>query len=140
MTDLLQVLPDFDTKPHTHLLPSLDKALITTSDLITLGPAQAAKRAQLPAGELKKLTDDIVSRLHGELGFDAEVGTNGGGSLTAWDLSQDAEDSLHCISTLDEQLDAALCGGILPGHLVEITGERSALVRPSVSYCVYTDF
>jgi DNA repair protein RAD57 len=28
------------------------------------------------------------------------------------------------ISTLDEELDAALGGGIPPGYLVEITGER----------------
>lgn len=137
MTDLLQVLPDFDTKPHTHLLPSLDKALITTSDLITLGPAQAAKRAQLPAGDLKKLIDDIVSRLHGKLGFVAGEEADGGGSVAAWDLSLDVEDSLQCISTLDEELDAALCGGILPGHLVEITGERSALFHHTPKPCSY---
>ena len=34
--DLLQVLPGFDTKPYSHILPSLDKALITTNDLVTL--------------------------------------------------------------------------------------------------------
>jgi DNA repair protein RAD57 len=49
MTDLLQVLPDLDSKPYSHLLPSLDRALITTNDLLTLDAADVAKRAQLPA-------------------------------------------------------------------------------------------
>ncbi|KAL7777240.1 hypothetical protein CFE70_007663 [Pyrenophora teres f. teres 0-1] len=69
MTDLLQVLPDFDQKPYTHLLPSLDKALITTNDLLTLDAADVAKRAQVPAGELRKLADGVVAALHRQLGF-----------------------------------------------------------------------
>ncbi len=30
----------------------------------------------------------------------------------------------RCISTLDENIDAALGGGIAPGYVTEITGER----------------
>lgn len=128
MTDLLQVLPDFNTKPHTHLLPSLDKALITTSDLLTLGPQQVGKRAQLPAGEVKKLIDDIVSILHGQLGFGREE-ASGAASVNVLNVL-DPEEELRCISTLDEKLDATLGGGILPGHLVEVTGERSEQYGP----------
>ncbi|XPS67970.1 DNA repair protein rhp57 [Ascochyta lentis] len=122
MTDLLQVLPDLDTRPFSHLLPSLDRALVTTNDLLTLDPHHVAKRAQLPAGELRKLIDALVPALHHHLGFtaaDAPVT-----ALSApWD---NPSQSWRCISTLDDQLDAALGGGIPPGYLVEVTGESGA--------------
>ncbi len=53
MTDLLQVLPDFDTRLYAHLLPSLDRALVTSADLLTLDPVHVAKRALLPAGDVR---------------------------------------------------------------------------------------
>ncbi|KAH7393051.1 DNA repair protein rhp57 [Pyrenochaeta sp. MPI-SDFR-AT-0127] len=117
MTDLLQVLPDFDAKPYSHLLPSLDKALITASDLLTLDAADVAKRAQLPAGELRKLADAAVRALHRQLGFGAEE---------AHGTSHLPDSDWACISTLDEKLDAALGGGIPRGYLVEVTGESGA--------------
>jgi DNA repair protein RAD57 len=123
MTDLLQVLPDFDSKPYTHLLPSLDRALITTNDLLTLEPADVAKRAQLPGGELRKLADAVVAALHRQLGFGAEE-PRGNAFLSVPSNTEDAKTAWSCISTLDEELDAALGGGIPPGYLVEITGER----------------
>jgi len=55
MTNLLIVLPEFDVKPFTHILPSLEKALISTADLLTLEAVDVAKRAQVPPGEVKKL-------------------------------------------------------------------------------------
>lgn len=122
MTDLLQVLPDFETRPFTHLLPSLDKALVTTSDLLTLDAHDVAKRAQLPAGELRKLVDAVVPALHLQLGFGPGGETAAGNAFSAA-LRQPA-DAWKCISTLDEQLDAALGGGVPPGYLVEVTGER----------------
>jgi DNA repair protein RAD57 len=112
MTDLQQVLPNFDLKQFSHLLPKLDHALITTSDILSLDPADVAKRAQLPAGELRKLTQAVVAALHAQLGCD------GAGSAFSSGLS--------CISTLDEGLDAALGGGIPAGYLVEVTGESGA--------------
>ncbi len=120
MTDLLQVLPDFETRPFSHLLPSLDKALITTNDLLTLEAQDVAKRAQLPAGELMKLVDAVVPALHRQLGFGAEEAQE---SAFAAALGS-PEESWRCISTLDDELDAALGGGIPPGYLVEVTGER----------------
>ena len=120
MTDLLQVLPDFETRPFSHLLPSLDKALITTNDLLTLEAQDVAKRAQLPAGELRKLVDAVVPALHQQLGFGADSATENAFSAT---LANPA-DSWTCISTLDDELDTALGGGIPPGYLVEVTGER----------------
>lgn len=116
MTDLLQVLPDLDARPYSHLLPSLDRAFITTNDLLTLEAADVAKRAQLPAGEVRKLADGVVLALHRQLGF-------GGGEVAAGS-PEPAQKKWNCISTLDETLDAALGGGIPPGYVVEVTGER----------------
>ncbi|KAH6868244.1 DNA repair protein-like protein RAD57 [Alternaria rosae] len=126
MTDLLQVLPDFDAKPYTHLLPSLDKALITTNDLLTLDAADVAKRAQLPAGELRKLADAVIAALHRQLGFGGEEAAVGNSFLSASGIPDAPNDGWTCISTLDEELDAALGGGIPRGYLVEITGESGA--------------
>jgi DNA repair protein RAD57 len=120
MTDLLQVLPDFDIKPYSHLLPKLEKALVSVNDLLTLEPAHVAKHAQLPAGDLKKLRDAIVGELHRHLGFGEEERSEQGAPNDA----REPESGWRCISTLDEKLDAALGGGIPPGHLVEVTGER----------------
>ncbi|KAH8631399.1 hypothetical protein IG631_13082 [Alternaria alternata] len=123
MTDLLQVLPDFDAKPYTHLLPSLDKALITSNDLLTLDAADVAKRAQLPAAEVRKLADAVIAALHHQLGFGGEEAV-GNSFLSASGNPDTTEHGWTCISTLDQELDAALGGGIPRGYLVEVTGER----------------
>ncbi|KAH6846756.1 hypothetical protein AA0118_g4808 [Alternaria tenuissima] len=125
MTDLLQVLPDFDAKPYTHLLPSLDKALITSNDLLTLDAADVAKRAQLPAAEVRKLADAVIAALHQDLGFGGEEAV-GNSFLSASGNPDMTEHGWTCISTLDEELDAALGGGIPRGYLVEVTGESGA--------------
>lgn len=119
MTDLLHVLPDFDTTRFAHLLPSLDKALISTNDLVTLEPTNVAKRAQVPAGELRKLVDALVPALHHHLGFGAEEPRS-----TAFLSASGHASAPRAISTLDDELDQALRGGIRPGYLVEVTGER----------------
>ncbi|KAJ4289725.1 DNA repair protein rhp57 [Kalmusia sp. IMI 367209] len=125
MTDLLQVLPDFDTKPYSHLLPSLDKALIATNDLVTLEPRHVAKRAQVPPGELRKLVDAVVLALHQHLGFGAEEARGNNAFLSAPGHAS-APSTAGTISILDGELDAALLGGIRPGYLVEVTGESGA--------------
>lgn len=114
------MLPDFETRSFSHLLPSLDKALITTNDLLTLEAQDVAKRAQLPVGELRKLIDAVVSALHQQLGFGKESTAESAFSAA---LGNPVE-SWSCISTLDDEIDAALGGGIPPGYLVEVTGER----------------
>lgn len=121
MTDLLQVLPDFETRPFSHLLPSLDKALVTTNDLLTLDAHHVAKRAQLPAAELRKLVDALVPALHQLLG----LGLRGPVAEHAFAAAAAALPR-PAISTLDDTLDAALGGGIPPGYLVELTGESGA--------------
>ncbi|RMZ72843.1 dna repair rad57 [Pyrenophora seminiperda CCB06] len=122
MTDLLQMLPDFDQSPYTHLVPSLDKALITTNDLLTLDAGEVARRAQVPAGEVRKLADGVVGALLRDVG----VGEFLAPSSKKDDEKEKEKDAWRCISTLDEGLDAALAGGIPRGYLVEITGESGA--------------
>ena len=117
------MLPDFDTEPYSHILPSLDKALITTNDLITLDAVDLAKRAQVPLGDLKKLTEAILLLLHQQLGFaDEEAHSNG--TLSSTDVGKNTASEWNTISTLDDGLDAALGGGIPTGYLIEVTGER----------------
>ncbi|KAJ4987515.1 DNA repair protein RAD57 [Stagonosporopsis vannaccii] len=121
MTDLLQVLPGFETRPFSHLLPSLDRALVTTADLLTLDAHHVAKRAQLPAAELRKLVDALVPALHRQLGLGGDAAAPACPPALASPAAPWA-----CISTLDDALDAALGGGIPPGYLVEVAGESGA--------------
>lgn len=119
------MLPDFDTKPYSHILPSLDKALITTNDLVTLDAADLAKRVQVPPGDLKKLTEVILLALHRQLGFGNEE-AHGNGALSSTDVGKNTASEWNAISTLDDGLDAALGGGIPTGYLIEVTGESGA--------------
>jgi DNA repair protein RAD57 len=68
MTDLLAVLPEFCTKPFSNLLPSLERAQITVADVLTSDAVDLAKRAQLPAREIRRLTDALINALHVQLG------------------------------------------------------------------------
>ena len=118
MTDLIQVLPDLDTQSFAHILPSLEKAFISTNDLITLDAVDVAKRAQVPPNEVRRLADQIVHVLHVQLGvIDGEDKGNKSAVTEEW----------ATVSTLDEDLDAALNGGFPVGQLSEVTGERCAL-------------
>ena len=132
MTDLLHTLPDFPTQSYTHLLPSLEKHLITIADLLTLDALEIAKRAQLPVLDLRRLANHIIAALQEDLGLiedgpveneparqpeikkNARLKKNG----------RDVVDQWTTISTLDDDLDAALGGGIPTGYITEIAGER----------------
>lgn len=116
MTNLLSVLPDFDIRPFTHVLPSLEKALISTPDLLTLDALDVAKRAQLPPGEVKKLGDAVRETVHSSIHVRGDVFPRG----------SDVTEAPPSISTLDARLDRALNGGIARGHLTEIVGESAA--------------
>ncbi|MCJ1250005.1 hypothetical protein MMC30_007231 [Trapelia coarctata] len=139
MTDLLHILPDFPVTGYTHLIPSLEKHLITCADLLTLEAPEVAKRAQLPPHDVRKLADDILARLQGQLGLSTpdgnvneETNSKGKGKGTAKEeshirkLSIDLAKQWHTISTLDDKLDSALGGGIPTGFITELTGESGA--------------
>ena len=125
MTNLLIVLPEFDVRPYSHILPSLEKALVSTADLLTLDALDVAKRAQVPPGEVKKLSDALLEGLHSEFGGSAtlqrNVATNVGSEVRPDDPGVGSVDP---ISTLDDHLDLSLGRGILPGYLTEVVGER----------------
>ncbi|CZT19851.1 related to RAD57 protein [Ramularia collo-cygni] len=122
MTNILTVLPDFDTSPYTHILPSLEKALVSTADLLTLDAVDIAKRAQVPPGEVKKLADALLNALH----TDAPADDAGAAAKSAPHSCVDVARRWATISTLDDDLDHALGGGIALGQLTEIVGESAA--------------
>lgn len=126
MTDLLHVLPDFETSNYSHLIPSLDKAHVTTSDLLTLDAADVAKRAQLPPAEVAKLAEAVLQALHKDIGL---PNTNASNTTRQEPERAPGQASAgvrewQMISTLDDKLDLALGGGIPTGYMTEITGER----------------
>lgn len=131
MTDLLHIIPDFPTKLYTHLLPSLEKHLITTTDLLTLDALEVAKRAQLPLLDVRRLVNHVAAILQGQLGLKTDsapsyqgIGEGQANCASLRKTGKQATTQSSPISTLDPTLDAALGGGIPTGHITEITGER----------------
>jgi DNA repair protein RAD57 len=133
MTDLPTILPNFPTGAYTHLLPSLDRHGVTVTDLLSLDALEIAKRASLPILDLRRLAQDVIHALQGDLGVDIRegrtseellspssniVGKNGRQRPT------DAVKLWDTISFLDAALDSAIGGGIPTGYVTEITGER----------------
>ena len=144
MTDLLLTIPDFPTSAYTHLLPSLEKHLITTTDLLTLDALEISKRAQLPILDVRRLADHVVAVLQAQLGVkggdeDGRVG----GSRSAGGLRRSGVDVVgkwSTISTLDEVLDKTLGGGIPTGYITEIVGERYEIIFYIHIYDLTADF
>ncbi len=131
MTDLLHTIPDFPTKLYTHLLPSLEKHLITTTDLLTLDTLEVAKRTQLPLLDVRRLATHVIAVLQGQLGLTNDNASNfdyfgerqaGYGVLRK--TGKEATSQWIAISTLDPALDSALGGGVPADYITEITGER----------------
>ena len=116
------------------MIPSLEKHLITCTDLLTLDTVEVAKRAQLPVLDLRRLTDEILAHLQGQLGLGIQNQYNveqktadrerfqDGAALRR--LGTDVVGQWRTISTLDDDLDDALGGGIPTGYITEVTGER----------------
>ena len=132
MTDLLHTIPDFPIKSYTHLIPSLEKHLISTTDLLTLDALELAKRAQLPVLDVRRLASHILVLLQGQLGVAVEndqvqsrlnkgIGKEGGYLRKT---GKDFGNQWSTISTLDDEIDETLGGGIPTGYITEVTGER----------------
>lgn len=125
MTDLLYIIPEFPTEAYTHLLPSLEKHFITTTDLLTLDAWEIARRAQLPVLDIKRLATHVTDILGGQLGLRVQ---DAGGAAPSGELRKSGKDIIlqrwSAISTLDHSIDAALGGGIPTGYITEFTGER----------------
>lgn len=122
MTDLSEVLPDFDLQPYRHLTHSLEKNHVSLSELISLDPIEIAKRCPLPLGDLRAMIQDIIKALQEDLGVKDATKSTGSG---AWFKNkEDGASQTVTVKTLDAKIDACLGGGILPGYLTEIVGER----------------
>lgn len=125
MTNLLSLLPEFDIRPFTHILPSLEKALISTADLLSLDAVDVAKRASVPTAEVKKLAAALLESLHSKLSVSNRPQQNDIEPADHEDRPHHLHDAApSIISTLDERIDSNLGGGIASGYLTEIVGER----------------
>ncbi|KAH6670528.1 P-loop containing nucleoside triphosphate hydrolase protein [Halenospora varia] len=125
MTDLTAVLPGFPIQQYVRLLPSLEKKLVTTADLLTLDCVEIAKRANLPVLDTKRLCNAVLEALQASLGV-AEVGEGEQTSSNLRNTGKDLVNSWNTISTLDDELDRVLGGGVPTGYITEVTGESGA--------------
>lgn len=125
MSDILQLLPNIDAEPFEKVLERLEKANISSNDLMTLGPIDVARRADVSVDQVRELTATLITQLHAQLGFDAPEDTR----------EKEKDDSAipakndsawSQISTLDDELDSALGGGFPAGQVCEVTGESAA--------------
>ena len=129
MTDLLDVLPEFDLKPFTHLLHSLEKAGLTVADLLTTDPTEIAKECPLPLSDVRKLVGAVSGAVQQDIQasvLSAVSEQNQSTSrrpivvLTEEQRSKEAQ----VVKFHDALLDDAIGGGFRTGHIIEIAGER----------------
>ncbi|KAK6955373.1 hypothetical protein Daesc_003008 [Daldinia eschscholtzii] len=141
MTDLSRILPDFPIGRYANLLPAIEKHGLTTADLLTLQVPDIGKRTQLPLLDIKRLCAAVLEALHVDLGVSDKQQQQ---QQQQQQQKQDAKSDepkrsvlrhtgsellakpWNAISTLDDDLDRALGGGIPTGYITEITGESGA--------------
>ncbi|KAH7156115.1 P-loop containing nucleoside triphosphate hydrolase protein [Dactylonectria macrodidyma] len=126
MTDLLHILPSFPTPPFAALLPTIENHNLTTTDLLTLHPADIAKQTRLPLLDLKRLIAAVQVSLSDNLAPPEQplLLLEHAGSQPKNESPSGA--APRFISTLDSGLDAALGGGVPVGAISEFTGESGA--------------
>lgn len=132
MTDLLHIIPDFPIKSYDHLIPRLEQHLVTTIDLLTLDAVEIHKRTKLGLVDVQRLAAHVTAvlqqqldlRVDDEQGFKAVFKRGGKDGDVLRRPGNDLVNAWSTISTLDEEVDAVLGGGIPAGYITEITGER----------------
>ncbi|KAI1614784.1 DNA repair protein RAD57 [Exophiala viscosa] len=133
MSDLAEILPNFDSRDYTHLFHSLEKNDITVADLITLDPIEIARRCPLPATDVQKFVLDVTKALQDDLQgkvkqvWDIKITDPAEATVTIAESLNGAASPVvgPSLKTLDETIDRALGGGIVPGHIVEVVGESA---------------
>ena len=139
MTDLFRVVPHLDVSQYSHILPSLERAAITSSDLLTLDALDLAKRAQVPLTEVRRLSGDVLKALHADL--EDQCHATADISIKQDSNEADRNDNAAVtdatavplkISTLDPTLDDILGGGFPAGRVIEVTGERYGMLSDLV--------
>lgn len=134
MSDLLDTLPDFDVKPYSHLLHSLEKNDVTVTDLVTLDPVEIARKCPLPLLDVRHLVSDVIEALQKDLKMLpsepstssellAPTSDNKPSSNTGKTLSLRGQE-MAFVKTLDRAIDQLLGGGLATGYVTEIVGER----------------
>ncbi|KAG9532477.1 P-loop containing nucleoside triphosphate hydrolase protein, partial [Aureobasidium melanogenum] len=125
MSDITQLLPNIDTEPFEKVLERLEKANISSNDLMTLGAVDVARRADVSIDQVRELTASLITQLHAQLGFDDPDNDHYNEKDESAKSAKEDPTWSH-ISTLDDDLDAALGGGFPAGQVCEITGESAA--------------
>ncbi|KAG9686503.1 P-loop containing nucleoside triphosphate hydrolase protein, partial [Aureobasidium melanogenum] len=125
MSDITQLLPNIDTEPFEKVLERLEKANISSNDLMTLGAVDVARRADVSIDQVRELTASLITQLHVQLGFDVPENDHDNEKDEPAKSAKEDPTWSH-ISTLDADLDAALGGGFPAGQVCEITGESAA--------------
>ncbi|KAL7799704.1 P-loop containing nucleoside triphosphate hydrolase protein [Trichoderma ceciliae] len=129
MTDLLHILPSFPLSAFAALIPTIERHALTTTDLLTIHPADLAKRTQLPIIDLRRflaaiqvsLSDDVASSRPLAVPPSSPSPSSSASEKRPHPPMSAAPDEY--ISTLDDGIDAALGGGVPVGHITEFTGE-----------------
>jgi hypothetical protein len=131
MSDLAQVLPDFDVGPYSHLLHSLEKHDCTVADLVSTDPVEIARRCPLPLLDLRRLVLAVIEALQSDLRILPEQPPTTSDLLGPTRDGQQAEpaspttlEDLGYIKTLEPEIDALLNGGLSVGYVSEVVGER----------------
>ncbi|OBT98266.1 hypothetical protein VE01_03115 [Pseudogymnoascus verrucosus] len=124
MTDLSSILPAFPTAPYAHLLPSLERQSVSTTDLLTLDPAALAKRANIPVEDVTRLCTDVLKAIQRDLGLTGDDLETSHSSLRG--RGNEISKKWDAISTLDPNLDSLLSGGFPAGYITEVTGESGS--------------
>lgn len=134
--DLTTTIPDFPIESYSHIIPSLEKAKISVTQLLLLDAVEIAKQTRVPVPEVRKLTNRVLEALQRDLGLEG-IGKKGTTSADIRARQRDNEDGcredscgrfrppiLSFISTLDPVLDDLFAGGISTSYVTEIAGER----------------
>lgn len=130
MADIQQILPDFDIRPYSHLLFSLEKNAISVDDLCTRDPKDIAAACPLPLRDVQSLVKDVIRQLQSDVmrstkkrkatdNVIQEAANNAIQSRKAAKVTR--KDDM--ISTLDPIIDEGLKGGFRPGSVIDLVGE-----------------
>ena len=146
MSDLLDTLPDFDVKPYSHLLHSLEKNDVTVTDLITLDPVEIARKCPLPLLDVRRLASDVIEALQKDLKMmPAKQSTSSEllaptsddrASSNSFSLQLRGQD-MTFVKTMDPALDQQLGGGFPVGYVTEVVGERYN--QSQIALLLFTD-
>lgn len=130
MTDLLNILPSFPASRFASILPKIEQHALSTTDILTLHPADIAKQTHVSILDLKRFIAAVQASLADDIGPPKEIALrlkngesqegNDDGDGGAKEIEQ------NVISTLDDDLDKALGGGVPVGCITEFAGESGA--------------